>query len=196
MKENKLSMRVLGTLFLTFLKIGAFTFGGGYAMLALLEDEFVSKRKWIEKEDFLDMIALGEATPGPIAINSATFIGYKRAGAIGSLVSTCGVIIPSIVIIYCISLFFERFLEFKYVGYAFVGIKACVVYLIMSAGIKMFKGLKHSLFCYIIFGITLCTFVAFTFFDVSFSAVFYIFISGAVGIATYLIGFIRERRVK
>ena len=98
------------SLFLTMLKIGLFTFGGGYAMIALLENEFVTKRKWIEKDEFLDMVAIAESTPGPIAINAATYLGYKMHGVIGSLLATVAVCIPSFVIIYAISLFFDAFL--------------------------------------------------------------------------------------
>lgn len=106
-------MKKLCTLFLTFLKIGAFTFGGGYAMVALLENEFIAKKKWIDKKEFLDMIAIAESTPGPIAINSATYIGYHIAGVPGAATATLGVCIPSFVIIYLISLFFDQFFELE-----------------------------------------------------------------------------------
>ena len=96
-------------LFITMLKIGLFTFGGGYAMIALLENEFVSRRKWIEKNEFLDMVAIAESTPGPIAINAATYIGYRVLRFRGSLIATVGVCIPSFAIIYVISLFFDNF---------------------------------------------------------------------------------------
>ncbi|MBQ9355408.1 MAG: chromate transporter, partial [Clostridia bacterium] len=135
MKDKKILLK----LFITFLKIGAFTFGGGYAMIALLQNEFVSQKKWINEDDFLEIIAIAESTPGPIAINSATFIGYKMAGFWGSFFSTLAICIPSFSIIFLISLFFDKFLNFKYVTYAFKGIQVCVVYLIFSAGIKMFK---------------------------------------------------------
>lgn len=194
MKEHKTTPRVLGTLFLIFLKIGAFTFGGGLAMIALLEDEFVSKRNWMTKEEFIDMVALSEATPGPIAINAATYVGYTAGGVMGSVLSTLGVIIPSIIIIYCISLFFESFLQLKYVAYAFAGIKACVIYLILSAGIKMFKGLKKNAFFYVVFAIAFVAYTAVKFFEISFSSVFFILIGGAVGICSYLVGLLVERR--
>ena len=100
MKKSKLIL----TLFLCFFKIGAFTFGGGYAMLSLLENEFVSKKGWLTKDEFLDMLAIAESTPGPIAINSATFIGYKTAGVLGSTFATLGVVLPSFIIIFVISL--------------------------------------------------------------------------------------------
>lgn len=137
-------MKKLCTLFLTFLKIGAFTFGGGYAMVALLENEFIAKKKWIDKKEFLDMIAIAESTPGPIAINSATYIGYHIAGVPGAATATLGVCIPSFVIIYLISLFFDQFLSLKFVSCAFRGIQVCVVYLIFSAGVRMLKSLEKT----------------------------------------------------
>ena len=109
----------LFSLFLSMLKIGLFTFGGGYAMIALIENEFVSKKKWIDKEEFLDMVAISESTPGPLAINSATYIGYKTAGVAGAFSATIAVCIPSFVIIYVISLFFDQFLSLEYAQYAF-----------------------------------------------------------------------------
>ena len=126
-------------LFLTMLKIGLFTFGGGYAMIALLENEFVTKRGWLEQEEFLDVAAIAESTPGPIAINSATYIGYKKAGILGSLVATLGMILPSFCIIYAISLFFDAFLSLTAVACAFRGIQIAVIYLILSAGLRMQK---------------------------------------------------------
>lgn len=102
-------MKLICSLFITFLKIGAFTFGGGYAMIALLENEFVEKKKWLEKSEFLDMVAVAESTPGPVAINSATYIGYKIAGFAGATMSTLAVSIPSFFVIYGISLFFDQF---------------------------------------------------------------------------------------
>ena len=101
------------SLFLTMLKIGLFTFGGGYAMIALLENEFVEKKKWLEKDEFLDVAAIAESTPGPIAINAATYIGYNNFGIIGSMIATLGICIPSFVIIYAISLFFDAFHSLK-----------------------------------------------------------------------------------
>lgn len=175
-------------LFLTMLKIGLFTFGGGYAMIALLENEFVSRKKWLDKDEFLDIIAIAESTPGPIAINSSTYIGYKMAGVLGSASATIAVCIPSFVIIYIISLFFDAFLSLTYVEYAFRGIQACVVYLIISAGIKMGKGLKKNAFNIIVFSATIICMILFSIFAVKFSAVFYILISGTLGLLVYLIG--------
>ena len=180
-------------LFLCMLKIGLFTFGGGYAMIALLEDEFVSKKKWLTHEEFLNMLAIAESTPGPIAINSATFIGFKVGGVFGSAMATLGVCIPSFVIIYIISLFFETFLQIKYVQYAFKGIQVCVTYLILSAGIKMFKGLEKSLANMLLFGGVAVFMIALALFGRSISSIIYILLGGATGLCIYLIRLLRER---
>jgi chromate transporter len=182
------------TLFFTMLKIGMFTFGGGYAMIALLENELVTKKKWLEKDEFLDVAAIAESTPGPIAINAATYIGYKNAGIIGSIVATLGICIPSIAIIYAISLFFDAFLSLTLVAYAFKGIQICVVYLILSAGLKMLKQMKKTAFNIIIISATLICMVVFSLFAVKFSTIFYILISGACGVAVYLLGKIKKEK--
>ena len=179
-------------LFLTMLKIGLFTFGGGYAMIALLENEFVEKKKWLEKDEFLDVAAIAESTPGPIAINAATYIGYKNAGIIGSIIATLGICIPSFVIIYAISLFFDAFLSLTMVAYAFKGIQICVVYLILTAGLKMLKQMKKTTFNMIIISITLICMVVFSLFAVKFSTIFYILLSGACGVVVHLLGKIRK----
>ena len=181
-------------LFLTMLKIGLFTFGGGYAMIALLENEFVEKKKWIEKDEFLDVAAIAESTPGPIAINASTYIGYKNAGIIGSIIATLGICIPSFVIIYSISLFFDAFLSLTLVAYAFKGIQICVVYLILTAGLKMLKQMKKTAFNMIIISITLICMVVFSFFAVKFSTIFYILISGICGVVVYLLGKLRKEK--
>jgi chromate transporter len=176
------------------LKIGLFTFGGGYAMIALLENEFVEKKKWLEKDEFLDVTAIAESTPGPIAINAATYMGYKNAGIIGSIIATLGICIPSFVIIYAISLFFDAFLSLTLVEYAFKGIQICVVYLILTAGLKMLKQMKKTVFNMIIISITLICMVVFSLFAVKFSTIFYILISGICGVVVYLLGKIRKEK--
>lgn len=168
-------------LFLAMLKIGLFTFGGGYAMIALLENEFIEKKKWLDKDEFLNMAAIAESTPGPIAINAATYIGYKTAGFTGSLISTVAVCIPSFLIIYIISLFFDKFLELEFVANAFKGIQVCVLYLILSAGIRLFKGLKKTPLNIILFAGVLTAMIAFSLFAVNFSTVYYILICGFIG---------------
>ena len=175
------------SLFLAFFKIGAFTFGGGYAMIALLENEFVEKKKWITKNEFLDMVAIAESTPGPVAVNSATYIGYKTAGFKGAAVSTLAVCIPSFAVIFCISFFFEQFLKLTYVSYAFRGIQVCVIYLILSAGLKMLKNIKKTAFNIVILLSVIVAMVSCTVFSVSISSVCYILICGVLGMAAFFL---------
>ena len=188
MKNKKMLWELFSTLF----KIGLFTFGGGYAMIALLENEFVAKKKWIEKDEFLDVAAIAESTPGPIAINAATYIGFQKAGIVGSIVATLGICIPSFVIIYAISLFFDAFLSLTLVAYAFKGIQICVVYLILSAGLKMLKQMKKTKFNIIIILITLICMVVLSLFAVKFSTIFYILISGVFGVVVYFLGKLKK----
>lgn len=191
MKKNRAG-KLIG-IFLVMLKIGLFTFGGGYAMIALLENEFVTKKKWIGKDEFLDMIAIAESTPGPAAVNSATYLGYRVGGFPGAFLGTLAVCIPSFIIIYVISLFFDAFLSIKYVGYAFRGVQACVIYLIASAGLKLFREMKKDGLSMVLCGASLVCMVAFSLFAVSFSSVFYILIAGAVGVFVYLVGRLRKK---
>ena len=178
-------MGKLGRLFFTFLKIGAFTFGGGYAMIALLETEFIDRKKWMTREEFLDMVAIAESTPGPVAINSATYIGYKVAGVAGAALATLAVSLPSFIIIYLISRFFDRFLALEWVARAFRGIQVCVVYLILTAGLDMLKSLRRDALSLVIFFCVLAVMTAFSIFSVGFSSIFYILISGLVGLTAY-----------
>ena len=165
-------------LFFAMLKIGLFTFGGGYAMIHLLDDEFVERKKWIDADEFTDLVAIAESTPGPIAINCSTYIGYKREGLLGAIAATLGMCIPSFVIIYLISLFFDQFLTVSWVASAFRGIQACVVFLILSAGIKMLKKMKKTPFSITVAVITFVSMIAFSLFSISFSSIFYILIFG------------------
>ena len=183
-------------LFLTMLKIGLFTFGGGYAMIALLENQFVTKRAWLNKDEFLDMVVIAESTPGPIAINAATYIGYKNAGIVGSIAATLGICLPSFIIIFAISLFFDAFLSLEIIAYAFKGIQVCVVYLILSAGLKMLKKMKKSIFNIVIFSITVICLVTFSLFAVSFSTIFFILISGVVGLFFHFLNKTRKGEKK
>ncbi|MGN1390072.1 MAG: chromate transporter [Bulleidia sp.] len=135
-KQGKKSQAL--ELFSTFFRIGAFTFGGGYAMIELIKQETVMKHHWISEEDILDVVAIAESTPGPIAINSATFIGYKVAGISGSFAATAGVVLPSFVIIYVISFVLKQFEQLLAVRYAFFGIRAAVLALILQALLSMY----------------------------------------------------------
>ncbi len=165
-------------------------------MIALLQNEFVLRRKWISEEEFLEIIAIAESTPGPIAVNSATYIGYKMHGVLGSAVSTLGVILPSFTIIFIITLFFDKFLKFKLVQFAFSGIQICVVYLIFNAGLKMLKTLKAGVFGRIIFTAVLAVFIAFSLFAVKFSTIYYILVCGGIGVLLYLVKTIAGKEAK
>ena len=135
----KASPKKLWKVFSTFFKIGAFTFGGGYAMIPLIQNEAVEKNKWITDDDILEIIAIAESTPGPIAINSATFVGYRAAGILGSVCATLGVVLPSFVIILLLSFVLRQFQELQAVRYAFAGIRAGVLALLMKALWTMYK---------------------------------------------------------
>ena len=176
-------MKKTRDLFWTFLKIGAFTFGGGYAMVALLEHEFVEQKQWVSREEFLDMVAIAEST---------TYIGYKIAGFSGAAASTLAVCIPSFAVIYIISLFFDQFLALSVVASAFRGIQACVIYLILSAGLKMLKNLERTPFNLLVLTAVVAAMVSCSVLAVSFSSIFYILLSGAAGLAVYLVRQLRK----
>ena len=135
--KNKL--KTLWALFITFFKIGGFTFGGGYAMIPLIQAEAVERKKWITDDDILEIVAIAESTPGPVAINSATFVGYRTCGVLGSVCATLGVVLPSFVIILLISFVLREFQEIKAVQYAFNGIRAGVLALLSKALWNMYK---------------------------------------------------------
>jgi len=147
-------MKELLTIFFTFLKIGAFTFGGGYAMIPLIQHEAVEKHHWVTDKDILDIVAIAESTPGPIAINAATFVGYHRRGFAGALAATVGVVLPSFVIILVIYYVLQAFQEAKAVQYAFRGIRAGVLALMLKALLKMFKANRKDGITYLIMGLS------------------------------------------
>ena len=142
-------------LFLTFMKIGAFTFGGGYAMIPLIQKEVCENKKWLSEKDISDIVAISESTPGPIAINAATFIGYRRAGLLGACMATLGVMLPSFLIVSLISLILTEFQNYKPVRYAFMGIRGAVLALILKALWMMFRSSKKNVISYCIMGVSL-----------------------------------------
>ena len=180
-------MNTMILLLLSMLKIGCFAFGGGYAIIALLENEFITKRGFIDHEEFMDIVAIAESTPGPIAINVATYVGYKLKGVPGSLIATAGICIPSFVIMYLVSLFYEQFLEITIVAAAFKGIQICVAYLIASQGIKMLRKMKKTLLNVAVFSVTCVGMILCTLFDIHISSVWFIFAAGIVGLSFSLI---------
>lgn len=175
-------------LFTTFFKIGAFTFGGGYAMIPLMQRETVEKNKWVSDDDVLDVIAIAESTPGPIAINAATFIGYKTAGFWGAFFATSGVVLPSFIIILIVSMVLREFQSLKVVTYAFNGIRAGVVALLIKALFNMYKKMPKIRLSYFV---AIGAFIAAGIFSINVLIV--IILSGISGI---LVSLIKERRNK
>jgi chromate transporter len=183
---------MLWRLFISFLKIGAFTFGGGYAMIPLIQHEVTEKHKWISEEDVLDVVATAESTPGPIAVNSATFVGFRVCGILGSIAATLGVVIPSFLIMLVVFFVLDRFQELKPVQYAFMGIRACVLALVIKALVSMYKKCEKNWVSYTVIAFAIITSVVIT----KFVAIntFYIIISSAIfGLVTYSI---LRRRLK
>lgn len=175
MKKNKIF-----AIFLTFLKIGAFTFGGGYAMIPLIERELADNKKWITKDEILDMIAISESTPGPIAVNIATFVGYNIGGQFGAFAATLGIVFPSFVIITIISILLNIYSYLTPIKYAFLGIRAGVLALVVNAFISMFRKCSKDVKSYIIMALA---FLIVTFTDVN--VIFIIIGCGLLGLFSY-----------
>lgn len=181
-------------LFLAFAKIGAFTFGGGYAMISLIEDECVEKRKWITSEQLSMVTAIAESTPGPIAINCATYTGYVQAGVSGAIGATLGMVFPSFLIIYLISLFFDNFLAITVVANAFKGIKIAVGVLIARAALKLWKKKKQKdVRAYVIAGLAFAIMLLAGIFAMNVSTIVLILAAGAAGVLVYKIRQISEK---
>ena len=176
---------MLMSLFVTFFKIGLFTFGGGYAMISQIKEYIVEKNKWISEEELLDIITIAESTPGPIAINMATYVGYKKKKILGSLCATLGVVLPSFIIIYIISLFLQKFMEFEIVQYLFVGINCAVAFLIVKTGFSLLKNIEKKIVPTVTFIIVFILMVLFEIIGISFSSIYFIIIGGAIGIIYY-----------
>ena len=175
------------TLFLSYFKIGLFTFGGGYAMIALIEREFVVRKKWINEVELYEIIAIAESTPGPIAINCATFVGYKILGFVGSFLATLAVCIPSFAIIYLISVFYDAFMALTAVAYAFEGIKVGIAIMITVAGVNMIKKGKKNAFAVGVFLLTFAAATCIDIFSLDFSTIYIILSGAALGIILQII---------
>ena len=181
-------MPVLLQLFLTFFKIGAFTFGGGYAMLGIITESCVERKKWITHDEMIQITVIAETTPGPVAINCATFVGYKRAGLLGAICATLGVVLPSFCIIYLIALFLNRFLEYTLVANAFRGIKIAVGFLILQAGLKLLKPVGKKPVSMIIFILVALLMLAANIFALRISSIVVMVTCAVVGVALYACG--------
>ena len=175
-------------LFLTFARIGLFTFGGGYAMISLIEHTCVDRKKWMTHEEMMNMTVIAESTPGPIAINCATFVGWKRGGLLGSIVATVGVVLPSFVILYLISTVLDNFLQIPLVAHAFQGIRIGVGLLILSVALNMVKKTEKNPRPRIIAGCACAVMLVVNFTAVKVSSIALMVIAGGISLILYLAG--------
>ena len=180
-------MKKLIDLFLTFSKIGLFTFGGGYAMISLIENNCVERKKWISHDEMMNITVIAESTPGPIAINAATYVGYKQAKLLGAIAATLGMILPSFLIILLISFFFDNFLEITVIANAFKGIKIAVGLLILDAGITMIGKMQKKAFPRIIMICTFAAMMCINIFAWNFSSVILLLIAAVISIVFFIV---------
>ncbi len=192
--KNPSHWKTMLSLFLIFLKIGAFTFGGGYAMIPVIKENIIEKKKWMDEDEMIDMVAIAESTPGPIAINIATYVGFKVGKFFGAILSTIAVSLPSLLIIFLISLFFDQFLANQYVAYAFVGVKAAVALLITIAGVEMFLKMEKKPIPVIVFTSVAITMLLLEVFSVNFSSIWIILMGGVIGLFVTLYSSMKEKR--
>ena len=187
-------MNILLDLFLTFAKIGLFTFGGGYAMISMIEYHCVEHKKWITHDEMMNMTVIAESTPGPIAINCATFTGYKKAGFVGALVATLGIVLPSFVIIYLISMFLDNFLELTLIANAFKGIKIGVGVLILDAAITMIRRMHKKKLPGTIMICSCIAMLCINIFAWNLSPISLMIVAAAVSLTAFLIGGAPEQK--
>ncbi len=178
---------MLTELFLTFAKIGLFTFGGGYAMLSLIENICVEEKEWITHDEMMNVTVIAESTPGPIAINCATFVGYKKGKLPGALIATFGMVLPSFVIILIISGFLDGFLEIVWVASAFRGIRIAVGIMIVDAALKMLRKMKKKAFQISVVVIACLAMVVINLFALSISSMILLVVAAFAGIIAFLL---------
>ena len=180
-------MNLVLDLFLTFAKIGLFTFGGGYAMVAIIEDSCVRKKQWITHDEMMDVTVIAESTPGPIAINCATYVGYKQKGLAGAVAATVGMVLPSFCIIFIISIFLDDFLEIAWIAHAFKGIKAAVGIIIIDAGIKMIRKMQNKPLPRGIMVCALAAMLVIDLFSLRISTIVLMLLAAAVSLSVFLV---------
>ena len=180
-------MPILIELFLTFAKIGMFTFGGGYAMISLIENTCVENKKWITHDEMMTVTVIAESTPGPIAINCATYVGYKKGKLSGAIAATLGMVLPSFIIIFLISKFLNHFLEITWVANAFKGIKIAVGILIVDAAIKMFKKMKKASMQIAMLGFAVVSMVLINVFALNISSMVLMLVAALIGIIVFVV---------
>ena len=181
-------MPILIDLFMTFAKIGLFTFGGGYAMISLIENDCVEKKKWITHDEMMDVTVIAESTPGPIAINCATYVGYKKGRLPGAIIATLGMVLPSFIIIFIISKFFDRFIEIAWAANAFRGIKIAVGILIVDAAVKMLINMKKKPMPIIMVVCSALAMILISIFSVNISSMVLMLVAAFIGIVVFIIG--------
>ncbi len=180
-------MNLLLDLFLTFAKIGLFTFGGGYAMIALIENICVEKKRWITYDEMMNITVVAESTPGPIAINCATYVGYKQKGFAGALIATIGMILPSFCIIFVISKFLDHFLEIPWIAHAFQGIKIAVGILILDAAIRMLQKMQKKLLPWAFMLGAFAVMLLIDIFSVRISSIFLMLCAGLISLILFMV---------
>ena len=180
-------MPILIDLFLTFARIGLFTFGGGYAMISLIENDCVEKKKWITHDEMMDVTVIAESTPGPIAINCATYVGYKKGRLPGAIIATLGMVLPSFIIIFLISKFFDRFIEITWAANAFRGIKIAVGILIVDAAVKMLINMKKKPMPIIMVVCSALAMILISIFSVNISSMVLMLVAAFIGIVVFII---------
>ena len=180
-------MNILLDLFLTFAKIGLFTFGGGYAMISMIENNCVERKQWISHDEMMDITVIAESTPGPIAINCATFTGYKKAGITGAVVATLGMIVPSFTVIYLISMFLDNFLELTLIANAFKGIKIAVVFLILEAAITMVEKMHKKVLPRTIMVCSCIVMLCINIFALNFSSISLMIIAAVISLTIFIV---------
>ena len=187
-------MSILLELFFTFAKIGLFTFGGGYAMISIIENQCVERKKWISSDEMMNMTVIAESTPGPIAINCSTFAGYKRAGIPGAFAATLGMVMPSFIVIYFISMHLDNFLELSIIANAFKGIKIGVGFLILNAGITMLKKMPKKKLSKVIMICSCITMLCINFFAWKISSISLMVVAAIVSLALFNIQEIQKQK--
>lgn len=179
-------MNILLDLFLTFTQIGLFTFGGGYAMISMIENNCVERKQWISHDEMMDITVIAESTPGPIAINCATFTGYKKAGITGAVVATLGMIVPSFTVIYLISMFLDNFLELTLIANAFKGIKIAVGFLILEAAITMVKKMHKKVLPRTIMVCSCIVMLCINIFALNFSSISLMLVAAVISLTLFI----------
>ena len=187
-------MKILLELFYIFARIGLFTFGGGYAMISIIEDICVERKKWISHEEMMNMTVIAESTPGPIAINCATYVGYKLAGLAGAIVATFGMVLPSFVVIFIVSKFLDNFLEIKVIANAFLGIKIAVGILIFDAAITMIKKMKKKIFPRVVMISAFLVMTMVNIFSWNFSSINLMLIAGVLSLIIFAVQTAPDRK--